>query len=887
MRSPRETAVDAASAAPPEPPLHVKRSGRTPSTTPRHVVVPEVAPSPEPIAPSNDSGGHSPSLSPPHSSRAVPRAAKKYEVVDSDGPHGTLTTGLPSPRDPPLPTNSHQNGTRRVAPPLSRLSRQLTLSRSFRFLRQESRLLTQSLLQGSRQLYRQLSLQQLLSYVLVLAGMVSECATPAPRYNTPLGIAVFMSIVCEWQHRVVVTGLAIAIVLDVYWLLRPQELSFNGYFRVEHENVMHFGLAVCTMLKIWLLFSTYFDLGPELDAAAAPGTASPSSKGGAAVVSPRLARLWSHIKYLFPRKTLPRRSHLSFEVLMRALTLIWIHGVCGVALLFSGLVAATNYNGRAPFRTSRLGLPLHVAMILRAATALGTYVLATQNMSYHGCLTLTGCRALAEKLFDEDDSDVVLRYSRRWARRVRLAKGIDALLGVYLVLVFYSAIHSSAFIIGDGITVILTLTAAIVLVLDVWAPLLLMVVVRCGAVLHSHHRQGTPHVDAYRPNQLVWESDVEAPDDDAKAESSSDESSSGDNSSSASDESSTTSSAETDARQQRRRQRRRKQKRRERRQRRRRRESTNDSSSSSSSSSSDSTDSQRLRRVDSKRDSSVRPTLQRANSMRIIDAEELADWTPPDDKPFWVRHWDERSARSFLVHSVTRESVWEINAPPTRRRRSLTTPTVAVDARTTPRTRPAPASFPSARSPRTVEQRATETPRHGLQVSSSVRSPRVSKSPPTSDSEVIVGGDVVPAIAGVESRPSSARGAFLLTAQSFVLLWDALPDSGGFTCRVSKIPSATELARHLERHGFAVASDGLSVASLRVVHFYALLRNALPPSARQQRSLSTDFFLGEFTFDSLSLKLYAKFRCVDVDAIVPFVKRLQLKDIVGAYAPCD
>ncbi|KAJ0393285.1 hypothetical protein P43SY_004281 [Pythium insidiosum] len=826
MRSPGRAPQEPAVAV---EPLHAKKSARTPTQTPRHVVVPETVLPPEP--PVDDEG-------PSAASPSLPHAAEKYAVREDRGEHKPMTTGLPSPRDP-LP------GGRRVAPPLSRLTRQLTLSKSYRFLRQESRLLTQSLLQGSRQLYRQLSLQQLLSYLLILAGMVAECATPAPRYNTPMGIAIFMSIVCEWQHRVVVTGLAMAIVLDVYWLLRPQELSFNGYFRVEHENVMHFGLAVCTMLKIWLLFSTYFDLGPELEAR------SPSPSKGAAVAAlhPKLTKLWSQIKYLFPRKTLPRRSHLSFEVLMRVLTLIWIHGVCGVTLLFLGLVAATNYNGRAPFRSSRLGLPLHVAMILRAATTLMTYVLATQNMSYFGCLSLTGCRSLAERLFDDDESDVVLRYSRRWVRRLRLAKGIDAILGVYVVLVFYSAIHSSAFIIGDGITVILALTAVLVLVLDVWAPLLLMVVVRCGAVLHSHHRQATPNVDAYRPNQLVWESDVEAGNNGKSEAQTRDDVDGG----VAVNESEN--------------------------------EDEDEDSDSDSAGIVGSRGRRRLRRDDSKRAASVRPLLQRTNSMRIVDAEELTSWTPPDDKPFWVRHWDEPSGRSFLVHSVTRESVWEINAPPARRRRSLTAPTNA-----TPRVvRPAPASFPSARSPRVAAQ--PETPRRAVQ--SPVQSARASKSPPTSDSEVIVGGDVATAASAVavESRPPSARGTFLLSSQSFVLLWDALPDSGGFTCRVSKIPAAAELSRHLQRNGFAVASDGLSVASLRVVHFYALLdeaaATAAPPSSARRRSFSADFFLGEFTFDSLSLKLYAKFRCVDVEAIVPFVKRLQLKDIVGAYAPCD
>lgn len=129
-----------------------------------------------------------------------------------------------------------------------------------------------------------------------------------------------------------------------------------------------------------------------------------------------------------------------------------------------------------------------------------------------------------------------------------------------------------------------------------------------------------------------------------------------------------------------------------------------------------------------------------------------------------------------------------------------------------------------------------------------------------------------------------------------MLLWDTLPDGGSFTCRVSKVPTSMELQQHLHTHGFSVASDGLNLASLRTIHFFAVVSGSAAVNfhaSESGRHLSLGggrpvvFFLGEFVVDSLSLKLYAKFRCQDVDAIVPFVKKLQLKEIVGAYAPCD
>lgn len=113
-------------------------------------------------------------------------------------------------------------------------------------------------------------------------------------------------------------------------------------------------------------------------------------------------------------------------------------------------------------------------------------------------------------------------------------------------------------------------------------------------------------------------------------------------------------------------------------------------------------------------------------------------------------------------------------------------------------------------------------------------------------------------------------------------MWDATPDAGNFICRVTRIPHWQDLELHLRRHAFAVVSDGFNPSNMRTVHFYA----AMPAPPNKQQSVPT-FFLGEFIFDSLSLKLYATFRCVEPNAIVPYVKRLQLKDVVGSYTPCE
>ncbi|KAH7492567.1 uncharacterized protein KRP23_1472 [Phytophthora ramorum] len=121
-----------------------------------------------------------------------------------------------------------------------------------------------------------------------------------------------------------------------------------------------------------------------------------------------------------------------------------------------------------------------------------------------------------------------------------------------------------------------------------------------------------------------------------------------------------------------------------------------------------------------------------------------------------------------------------------------------------------------------------------------------------------------------------------LTPEAFDEHWDDLADGGGFVCRVSRIPDSVVLAQHLQTQDFTIVSDGLRPTGAyqqRTVLFYA-------EDGEEDEELGL-MFMGEFTFDSLSLKLRARFRCGEPEQIVPFVRRLQLKEIVGAYAPCD
>lgn len=744
-------------------------------------------------------------------------------------------------------------------------------------------------LRSARHICRHVSVQQKIAYVLILFGMLSESATPAPRYNVPIGIGVFMNSTSQFGHRTVVSGLCLAILVDFAWLLRPQEASFNGYFHAKYANYVQFCLGVCTMLKVWLVFSTYFDLGPEPvhDSDQAAIEKDPQQSLDQQQPSSSHHPIWHHIKYFFPRKTYPRCSHLSFEVLMRTLALIWIHGVCGIALLVLGILSAMLYSSKAQFRSMAFGAPLHLAMIFRSVTTLASYVVATQHMDYNGCFKLFGCHKLAQ-YGDDGASDIVLKYNKRWMRRVQRAKSLDGLVGLYLLLVLYSAFHSGQFFAGNGLTAVLVLTAIIVLVLDFWTPLLIMVVAKCGSLLHTLHRRGTVDVDPYYPNQLEWD----------EAEGSDDH---GDVNSSSSDSSLSSSSGDESG-------------------------SSGDSSYSSSRSSSPSsgystTEAGIRRRRRPRRKNRKKETIQRnssrrrllapskrKNSIPIVDADEVVSGgvgggragqlsnsvnssRSGDGKAggIWVRHWHIASGRSYLVHSITGESVWEIVPD---KNGAILDHAKMLSARKTPRN--------SERTPRAPGS-AGRQPNRKLPASTTAAS---SSSPPTSDSEIVVtavhsprpGSNAPPlsarylpraANAATSAEAEHSRNELLLNPEEFLLLWDALPDGGSFVCRVSRIPHFQDLSRHLHRNRFLVASDGLNIANLRTVHFYAAVVEPSPGSDGRRLSNQLQFFLGELVFDSLSSKLYAKFRCPQQDAIVPFVKKLQLKEIVGSYAPCE
>ncbi|GMF23546.1 unnamed protein product [Phytophthora lilii] len=749
-----------------------KSSGRGSSSTPRNLVAPDLS----------DVGGAQLPTAPPEERVSVSGSARKY--LHTDGPSGPPTVSEPKTKK-----------TQIKAP--------RSLRGKMHFYCGDGKAAV-SAARSARRALGHLSLQQAIAFLMLLAGMLSESGTPAPRYNVPIAIGLILlpaateddavAFLQREHHRLYICGLAISTATDFVWLMRPQEGAFNGYFVERTKSFTDVGIAVCTLAKISLIFCSYLqlvDTEPPLD------EDSPEARKASPIPPPSF-RLWDKYKFFFPRRTLPKRAELSIEVLHRVLVLAWIHLVCGGILLALGLISTAWYSGRTQFRVNPVGIPLYIMLLLKSATTLLTYLTISHRINYDACLELYGLRSRDpnSNVREVDGVQIrlpqepVLAYNHAWLRRVQRSKALDGVAGGYLLLVFYAALRSGQVVGGRGVPTVLAFIALVILVLDVWTPLLILVAARCGSALHALHHGGIPGTDPLFPPQLRWE------DSDDEDDSSDDETDNSDNDS------------EED--------------------------SDGDLSyhSSSSSGDADRTPAERRerrlrhrqRRLESLRASPREPQLpivdadaiegnETARSASdIATARDVVENANVSGRGAWVRHWHDASRRAYLVHSLTGEAVWEF---PTK----TTTPSMPMSARA-----------PSARESVRIDDLA------------------------------------------------SAR----LKAEDFDEQWNELADGGGFNCRVSRIPDTAVLEQHLHEHDFIIVSDGLhphGAYQQRTVLFYA--------KDNEEDEEPALLFMGEFVFDSLSLKLRARFRCAEPELIVPFVRRLQLKEIVGAYAPCD
>ncbi|KAF1774383.1 hypothetical protein GQ600_8322 [Phytophthora cactorum] len=411
-----------------------KSSGRSSSSTPRNLIVPDLT----------DIGEAQLPTAPPEGGLPVSGPARKY--LQTDGSSG-----------PPVEPK-HKISTRAKVP--------RSLRGKLHFYCGDGKAAAGAV-RSARRALGHLSLQQGIAFLMLLAGMLSESGTPAPRYNVPIAIGLILLPATEddslqrEHHRLYITGLALATAIDFVWLMRPQEGAFNGYFVESTKSFTDVGIALCSFAKISLIFCNYLELvdsEPPLD--------DDSEEA---------------------RKAPP------------------IHRP-------------------ASFRVNPVGIPLYIMLLLKSATTLLTYLTVSHRINYDACLELYGLRTRDSnsRVREVDGVQIrlpqepVLAYNRAWLHRVQRAKALDGIAGGYLLLVFYAALRSGQVVGGRGVPAMLACIALVQIVLDVWTPLLILVAGRCGLALYALHHRGIPGTDPLFPPQLRWDdSDEDDSDDDS------------------------------------------------------------------------------------------------------------------------------------------------------------------------------------------------------------------------------------------------------------------------------------------------------------------------------------------------------------------------------------
>ena len=336
----------------------------------------------------------------------------------------------------------------------------------------------------------------------MIFAILSECGLPSPKYNFPVGAALLSVPHYLRSGNVVIVGLLLTIVMDIFWLLRPTETSYLGTFTPRAVACSRLTLATCLVLKLWMLFSVYFYLHPTgWNRPASPTKSSRKNHFGATSNS----SLWNRWKFFFPRQTLPRRANLSYEVAMRVMALLWIHLICGIVLFFLSGVSFLVFWHTPHFQDRTFGMSLPIAMLLKAVTILSTFSVAMGNVHFEGCLRVFDCHkagCVTRADLDRRKKKPVVKYTKKWSKRVKWMKVFDTFCGIYLALVVYASVHQSVYY-TPGITVMLALVEMIVLTLDIWSCLLILVIYRCAKSLHYMYQHGTDEdIDVYMPEQL-------------------------------------------------------------------------------------------------------------------------------------------------------------------------------------------------------------------------------------------------------------------------------------------------------------------------------------------------------------------------------------------------
>ncbi|OQS06910.1 hypothetical protein THRCLA_01056 [Thraustotheca clavata] len=384
-----------------------------------------------------------------------------------------------------------------------------------------------------------------MAYLLIVFGLIGECTTPGPRYNVAIGTLLLSVPVKKIELHLTTTGMVVAIVVDLFWLCRPDELSYNGTFPWQLTSFCRVWVALCMFLKIWLSLSVYWYIVPH-------HKATPSE-----LPTKNFHLKWQifvdRMSFFFPTTILPTTNQLSRAVLLRIVAILYIYGISSIVLFLLGIISCFSFTMYPQFQQTPLGIPLHYMILLKGAATTVTLLLFLSNLHtpYWRCLSLMW-RLTSYQGPMIHWHGVGYGNDLNWIKTVTMSKIVDSCCGFYLLLVLYGAFHhGSSFY--SGVTAVLLISTAITILLEFWVPLLSMVLYKFIVTMEQTHRD----YDTYHLLPRNWAATDHASeeDEDNASSSSQDNSTSESSKSSSEDENEASSSSEDDEKHHRRRRR--------------------------------------------------------------------------------------------------------------------------------------------------------------------------------------------------------------------------------------------------------------------------------------------------------------------------------------------
>jgi hypothetical protein len=226
--------------------------------------------------------------------------------------------------------------------------------------------------------------------------------------------------------------------------------------------------------------------------------------------------IWHQLRYFAPACIPPKPRLLGLEVEGRLVALTWIHGTCGLVLLFIAAAVAVNFSNLSGFSSEAAGLPLTGLFFIKSVTIGIAFASTFHQMKVKKCAGRLGClffqdpprlsrhqrsSSRSERLFSP-----ALPLTPETLRNVTIAKALDAAVSIFMwiALVEQKSLGSYPLV---TVVILYRLALAVSLVCDVLGVVLAMVAAWLLGTYLADHDPDQEHDDEYSSDSEDYESD--------------------------------------------------------------------------------------------------------------------------------------------------------------------------------------------------------------------------------------------------------------------------------------------------------------------------------------------------------------------------------------------